>query len=250
MVGATVILVVTRMGRMGVFLFDTILYSVVPPVKTERVLKQMYFMGFQSVLLIALTGATTGMVLAFQLYYALAGAGSTALLGPSVAMTLLRELGPLLAALMVTARVGSSITAELGVMRIREEIDALELMGLNPLRYLVVPNMIAALICMPLLTAMFDVIGIFGGYLIGVKMLGVGSGTYFGNMTDYVRLTDVTGGMYKALCFGGIIAWISTYKGFYSGFGPEGVGRATTQSVVLSSVLIIVSDYILTSLMW
>jgi phospholipid/cholesterol/gamma-HCH transport system permease protein len=245
-----VLLVVTRMGRMGMFLFDTILYTVVPPIKTERVLKQMLYIGFQSVPLIALTGATTGMVLAFQLYYALAGAGTTALLGPSVAMTLLRELGPLFAALMVVARVGSSVTAELGVMRINEEIDALELMGLNPFRYLIVPTMIAALICVPLLTAMFDVVGIFGGYLIGVKMLGVGTGTYFGNMTDYVKLTDVTGGAYKSLCFGGIIAWVSTYKGFYSGFGPEGVGRATTQSVVLSSVLIIVSDYLLTSLMW
>ena len=249
-VGAGVLLIVARMGRMGIFLFDTMLYAVMPPIKVARVLKQIRFIGFQSAPLIALTGATTGMVLSFQLYYALASAGSTALLGPSVALTLLRELGPLFAALMVVARVGSSIAAELGVMRIREEIDALELMGLNPFRYLIVPNMIAALICVPLLTAMFDVVGIFGGYLVGVKLLGVGSGTYFGNMTDYVKMTDVTYGMYKALCFGGIIAWISTYKGFYSGFGPEGVGRATTQAVVLSSVLVIVSDYVLTSVMW
>ena len=250
MVGSAVLFFVSRMGRMGIFLFDTILYTVTPPIKMGRVLYQMRFIGFQSMPLIALAGATTGMVISFQGYYALSRAGSTALLGPSVALTLLRELGPVMAALMVTARAGSSITAQLGVMRIREEIDALELMGLNPFRYHIVPNMIAALICMPLLAAMFDVIGIFGGYLVGVKMLGVGSGTYFGRMTDYVQMVDITGGMYKALCFGAIIAWISTYKGYHSGFGPEGVGRATTQSVVLSSVLILVSDYVLTSVMW
>ena len=134
------------------------------------------------------------MVLGFQGYYTLIRAGSTALLGPMVAMTLSRELGPVFAALMVVARAGSSITARLGVMRISEEIDALELMGLNPFRYVIVPSMIAALICVPLLTAMFDVVGIFGGYIVGVKMLGVGSGTYFGRMTDYVRMVDVTGG--------------------------------------------------------
>ena len=249
-IGAMTLFVVRRMGRMGIFFMETVLFVFIPPFKVMRVMQRIRFVGFQSILLIALTGASTGMVLSFQGYYTLIRAGSTALLGPMVALSLLRELGPVFAALMVVARAGSAITAEIGIMRISEEIDALELMGLHPLRYLVAPNLVAMLISVPLLTALFDVVGIFGGYIVGVKLLGVGGGTYFGEMTEYVRMDDIAGGFYKSICFGGIIAWISTYKGYYTGFGAEGVSRATTQSVVLSAVLILVSDYFLTSVMW
>jgi phospholipid/cholesterol/gamma-HCH transport system permease protein len=152
---------------------------------------------------------------------------------------------------MVTGRAGSSITAEIGIMRISEQIDALQLMGLNPYRYLVAPNFIAALISVPLLTAIFDVVGIFGGYLIGVKLLGVSSGVYFGEMMSYVEMEDVLEGLFKSLNFGLIIAWVCCFKGYYTGyytgFGAEGVSAATTQAVVLSSVLILVWDYFLTS---
>ncbi len=120
-------------------------------------------------------------------------------------------------------------------------------MGLNPYRYLIVPNLLAGLIALPLLTAIFDVIGIFGGYVVGVKLLGVGPGTYFGEMVSYVDMEDITGGLYKSISFGVIIAWVCCYKGFYTGFGAEGVSRATTQAVVLSSVLILVWDYFMTS---
>jgi phospholipid/cholesterol/gamma-HCH transport system permease protein len=152
---------------------------------------------------------------------------------------------------MVTGRAGSAITAEIGIMRIGEQIDAMKLMGLNPYRYMVVPNLVAGIICLPLLCAMFDVVGILGGYLIGGKLLGVAAGTYFGEMANYVEMSDVMEGLYKSISFGVIIIWVCCYKGYYTtiftGFGAEGVSRATTQAVVLSSVLILVWDYFMTS---
>jgi phospholipid/cholesterol/gamma-HCH transport system permease protein len=201
-------------------------------------------------LVIFLTGAFTGMVLAFQGFYSLTRFGSAALLGPMVALSLIRELGPVLSALMVTGRAGSAMTAEIGIMRITEQIDAIELMGLNPFRYLVVPKFLAAVLALPLLSAIFDVVGIFGGYLIGVKLLGIGVGTYFGEITAYVDMKDILGGIYKSLSFGALIAWVCCYKGYYAGFGAEGVSKATTQAVVLSSVLILVWDYFMTSLLF
>jgi len=167
-----------------------------------------------------------------------------------VALSLLRELGPVMTALMVTGRAGSAVTAELGIMRITEQIDELEILGLSPYRYLVVPNLLAALVSVPLLTAVFNVVGIYGGYLVGGRLLGVNAGTYFGAMSDYMGMKDVLIGLYKSFCFGGIIAWVCCYKGFYAGFGAEGVSRATTQAVVLSSVLILICDYLLTSVLF
>jgi len=240
-----------RMGVMGLFLFKTFFYACIPPLKFNRVLKQIRFIGFQSTLLIILTGGFSGMVLGFQGYYSLSRFGSDAFLGPMVGLSLIRELGPVISALMVTGRAGSAITAEIGIMRISEQIDAMELMGLNPYRYLIVPNLLAAMISLPLLCAIFDVVGIFGGYLIGGKLLGVGAGTYFGEMANYVDMRDVMEGIYKSLSFGILIVWVCCFKGFYttefSGFGAEGVSKATTQAVVLSSVLILVWDYFMTS---
>lgn len=238
------------MGRMGTFLVRAVFYTFAPPLKFFRVLKQIRFIGFGSVLVIVLTGAFTGMVLGFQGYYTLSRVGSTAFLGPMVALSLLRELGPVLTALMVTGRAGSAVTAELGIMRDTEQIDELEILGLSPYRYLVVPTFLAALISVPLLTAIFNVVGIYGGYLIGGKLLGVNAGTYFGTMRDYVDSKDVLIGLYKSICFGGLIAWVCCYKGYYAGFGAEGVSRATTQAVVLSSVLILVCDYLMTSVLF
>ncbi|OQY48944.1 MAG: ABC transporter permease [Desulfobacteraceae bacterium 4572_87] len=186
-------------------------FSFVPPFKIYRCLKQIQFIGFQSILLIALTGGFSGMVLGFQGFYSLSRFGSDAFLGPMVGLALIKELGP-------------------------------------------VPNLVAAIICMPLLTALFDVVGIFGGYLIGGKLLGVGAGTYFGEMAHYVEIQDVLEGIYKSLSFGVIIAWVCCFKGYYSGiysgFGSEGVSKATTGAVVMSSVLILVWDYFMTSIMF
>jgi phospholipid/cholesterol/gamma-HCH transport system permease protein len=235
---------------MGLFLAKAFLCATTPPLKFSWIIKQFWFIGFQSTLVIFLTGAFSGMVLGLQGFYTLNRFGSTALLGPMVALSLIKELGPVLSALMVTGRAGSAMTAEIGIMRTTEQIDAMEIMGLNPFRYLIVPKLIAGIIALPLLTAIFNVVGIFGGYLIGGKLLGIGEGTYFGEMSNYVRIEDVLEGIYKSLSFGVLITWVCSYKGYYAGFGAEGVSKATTQAVVLSSVLVLFWDYIMTSLLF
>lgn len=240
---------ITRMiGHMFIFLINSIYHIFIPPFKFKLLIKQIHFIGNKSLIVIILIGSFTGMVLALQIFYTLRKFGSEAMLGPAVALSLIRELGPVLSALTVTGRAGSAITAEIGIMRITEQIDALTSMALNPLRYLVVPNIVAAIIVFPILTAIFDVIGIIGGYLVGVKLLGLSSGTYFSQMKQYIDIVDIEIGLYKSLSFGIIVSWISCYKGYYTRFGAEGVSKATTEAVVLSSVLILIWDYFIGSL--
>lgn len=239
--------VLAEMGRMLMFLTDSLYTIFRPPFKTRLLLRQMRFLGNKSLLVILLTGAFTGMVLALQLFYILRKFGSVALLGPGIALSLIRELGPVLCALMITGRAGSALTAEIGMMRISEQIDALTAMALSPIRYLIVPNIAAAIIVFPLLTGIYDVIGIYGGYLVGVKLLGVSSGTYFSLMRDYVDMQDILIGFYKSISFGIIVSWICCYKGFYTGYGAEGVSKSTTEAVVMSSILVLIWDYSLGS---
>lgn len=238
---------IASMGRMGVFLARAAFWALVPPFKPRHILKQIHFIGVRSLIVIFLTASFAGMVLGLQGYYTLRKFGSEALLGPAVALSLIRELGPVLSALMVTGRAGSAMAAEIGIMRITEQIDALTAMGLNPVKYLIVPRVLAGLVAVPLLTAVFDVIGIYGGYVTGVNLLGVSEGLYFSEMRNSVEMRDVTGGIVKSIFFGLLVTWICTYKGFYAEFGAEGVSKATTEAVVLSSVLILVSDYVMTS---
>jgi len=238
-----------QMGRMGIFLGSALYWSCNPPFLGKRIIQQIHFIGVRSLLVIILTGAFTGMILGLQGYYTLRKFGSEALLGPAVALSLLRELGPVLSALMVTGRAGSALTAQIGIMRITEQIDALEAMALNPIKYLIVTNIWAGLLAFPLLSSIFNVVGIYGGYVVGVKLLGISAGTYFYGMRDAVDMEDVTAGLYKSLSFGIIVTWICCYKGFYASHGAEGVSRATTQAVVLCSVLILVCDYFLNSVL-
>ncbi|HIJ60164.1 MAG TPA: ABC transporter permease [Nitrospirae bacterium] len=239
---------VRELGRMGLFILNAFYYTFERPFKLRLLIKQIRFFGSKSLLVIALTGAFTGMVLALQLYYTLRKFGSEALLGPAIALSLIRELGPVLSALMITGRAGSALSAEIGIMRITEQIDALESMALNPFRYIIVPNIFAALITFPLLSAIFNFIGIFGGYLISVKLLGLSEGTYFSQIDTFVDMQDVMIGFYKSLSFGLIVSWICSYKGFNTGYGAEGVSKATTEAVVLSSILILIWDYFIGSL--
>ncbi|MBI3989530.1 MAG: ABC transporter permease [candidate division NC10 bacterium] len=248
-IGRSFLHLLQTLGRMGVFLCTALFLAVVPPFKSEHLIRQVHFIGVKSISIILLTAAFTGMVLGLQGFYTLRKFGSEALLGPSVALSLIRELGPVLSALMVTGRAGSAMAAEIGIMRITEQIDALTAMGLNPVKHLVVPKVIAGLITFPLLMAIFDVIGIYGGYLVGVQLLGLSSGTYFGEMATSVDMADVKMGFLKSLSFGLLVTWTCTYKGFYTGYGAEGVSRATTEAVVLSSVLVLAGDYLITSVM-
>jgi phospholipid/cholesterol/gamma-HCH transport system permease protein len=222
---------------------------VVPPVRVRQILQRIYFVGLRSMSVILLTGAFTGMVLGLQGMLMLQRVGSEAFVGPLVAIALVRELGPVLAALMVTGRAGSALAAELGVMRITEQIDALTVMAINPMRFLVVPVLVAGLVALPLLAWVFDAVGIFGGYLVTVKLFGMAPGTYFGQIRAFLSVDDIWVGFWKALAFGLVITWVACYKGFHVGHGAEGVGRATTEAVVLASVIILVLDYVLGSVL-
>lgn len=241
-----------EMGRVFIFFVNAFVRIFVPPIKLEHLFQQVHFIGMKSLLIICLTALFTGMVLGLQGYYTLVKFGSEALLGTAVALSLIRELGPALTALMVTGRAGSSMAAEIGIMRISEQIDALDTMDIEPIRFLISPIMAACLISFPLLTAIFDVVGIIGGYLTGVALLGINSGTYFMRMEMGVVMRDITGGFAKSVVFALIVATICCYQGYTThtrrgGFGARGVSQATTSAVVISSVLVLISDYVLTS---
>ncbi len=244
-----------QLGRMGQFLVRCLVSMFLPPYKLMPVVEQIHFIGAMSVFVVAFTGAFTGMVLGLQGYYSLSQFGSESALGSAVGLSLIRELGPVLTALMVTGRAGSAICAEIGIMRNSEQIDALECMAIDPHRYLMVPRFAAALICLPLLTCIFDVIGIFGGYVVGVKLLGVNEGAYFVGMYKSVVWGDIYMGLIKSVTFAVLIVWICASKGFFlhlerkGGFGAEGVSKATTNAVVLSSVAILVFDYLITAIL-
>ena len=241
--------IVESLGRFGAFFAQAVGLLVTPPFKWRAFVGRIHYIGFNSLLIILLTGTFTGMVLGLQIYLTLSRFGSEAYLGPAVALSIIRELGPVLSALMITGRAGSALTAEIGIMRITEQIDALTVMALNPMRYLVVPSLLAGLITFLMMTALFDVVGIFGGYLVGVELLGLSEGTYFGEMKTFVDMKDIMTGFWKSLSFGVLVTWVATYKGFHVGHGAEGVARATTQSVVLASVLILVWDYFMGSVL-
>jgi len=244
-IGRKIIKLWIFLGQMFIFLIESIYHIFTPPFKLKNFLRQVRFFGNKSMIVVIFTGAFSGMVLALQGFYALNKFGSEALLGPVVALSLIRELGPVLCALMVTGRAGSALTAEIGIMRITEQIDALTVMAVNPMKYIVVPNILAGLLTFPLLTAIFDVVGIYGGYLVSVHALGLSEGTYFSQMELYVDMEDIRIGLYKSLSFGLLVTWICTFMGYNSGYGARGVSRATTNAVVISSVVILIWDYML-----
>ena len=245
--GELILGIIRGLGRAAIFLFTAIVLIFIPPYKLHRVVKQIRFMGVNSTFIVLLTGTFTGMVLGIQGYYSLNKFAAESLLGPIVALSLIRELGPVLSAIMITARAGSALAAEIGIMRITEQIDALEMMALNPIRYLVVPNILAGIIAFPILAAFFDLVGIFGGYLVGVKMLGLSEGSYYGEIKNMVTMKDITVGFYKSISFGIIVNWVCCFKGYFTGYGAEGVSKATTEAVVICSVLILVWDYFMAS---
>lgn len=242
--------VASEFGRTWLMLMETAYWTFRRPFKFDYLFKQMEFIGVKSLGIVIITGGFTGMVLALQTYYGFRRFSSEGLVGATVALSMTRELGPVLTALMVTGRAGSAMAAELGSMRVSEQIDALTVMALSPVKYLVVPRVLASLFMLPVLTVIADFTGILGGYFVGVKLLGINEGVFVARMIKYVSLDDIYNGLAKAAVFGVILSVISCYKGFYTKGGAEGVGRATTEAVVVSSVTILISDYVLTSLMF
>lgn len=245
----------TDLGRMGVFLFFALAGVFKRPFRGYEVVRQLHFIGAGSLTVIFFTALSSGMVLGLQGYYSLSKFGAEGMLGSAVSLTLVMELGPILTALMVTGRAGSAMCAEIGIMRISEQIDALECMAIDPFRYLLTPKFLATLIAVPLLTAVFDVVGIFGAYLAGVKLMGVNAGAYFSGMEQSVTNFDIRLGLIKSLVFALLIVWICTGRGYFvqqirgAGFGAESVSKVTTQAVVVSSISILVFDYLLTAVL-
>lgn len=239
-----------QMGGMGIMLINALSWAFIPPLRIRNIFKQMEFIGVKSIFIVVLTGLFTGGVLAFQGYYGFRKFGGESLLGATVALSMTRELGPVLTALMITARAGSAIAAELGTMRVTEQIDALAVMGVNPVKYLIVPRIIAGILVAPILTIIDDFIGIVGGYIVGVSLLKINSGIFIAKMIEMVELSDIFNGLFKSLCFGLILTLIGCYKGYHATGGAEGVGRAITEAVVISSISILVGDYMLTSLLF
>ncbi len=243
------------LGRMGLFLLATVMGLFKHPFRGGELIKQLRFIGAGSVTVIFFTALSSGMVLGLQGYYSLHKFGAEGMLGSAVSLTLIMELGPMLTALMVAGRAGSAMCAEIGIMRISEQIDALECMAIDPFRYLISPKLLASLISVPLLTALFDVIGIFGGYLAGVKLMGVSSGSFFNGMVHSVSNSDIRLGIIKSFVFALLLVWISTGRGYFvqqirgAGFGAESVSKVTTQAVVLSSISVLIFDYLLTAVL-
>ena len=249
-IGALIKTFVTATGRMGIIFFQAVKWLFVPPFKFRNLFHQMEFVGVRSIFVVVLTGVFTGGVLALQSYNALKRFGAESLVGAMVALSMARELGPVLTGLMVTGRAGSAIATELGTMRVTEQIDALTTMAVNPIKYLVTPRILAGVLMLPLLTIITDFVGITGGYFVGVKLLNINSGVFIGRVVDFVGINDIFFGIIKSVFFGLILTLVACYQGFYTVGGAAGVGRAATVSVVLASVLILITDYMLTSIMF
>jgi phospholipid/cholesterol/gamma-HCH transport system permease protein len=248
--GRTLISFIEQVGEIGIFLFSIVKWLFKKPFFFHQLFKQMEFIGVKSSSVIVLTGVFTGMVTALQMNYGFRQFGAEALVGSTTTLSVTRELGPVLAALMVTARAGSAMTAEIGTMRVTEQIDAMTVMGVNPFQYLVIPRIIAGLLVMPMLTLVFDAVGMAGSWIVGVKILGINESMFWYRITQYVHYKDIFSGLFKAAFFGLIISSVGSYKGYSTTGGAEGVGTATTYSVVISSVSILVADYILTAFMY
>ncbi|MEK6577077.1 MAG: ABC transporter permease [Nitrospirota bacterium] len=249
-VGSRTTLFIEEIGRVVEIFGQTIKWIFRLPIRLSGILKQMEEVGVNSVPVVLITALSTGMVLAFQSFHGFRRFDAETLVGTVVALSMTRELGPVLTGLIVAGRAGAAMAAELGTMRVTEQIDALITMAVNPIKYLIVPRVIAGMIMLPVLTVFSDMIGMVGGYFIAVKVLGVNPTIYLRRTMDYLVLDDIFGGLLKAFIFGIIITTISCYKGFNTQGGAEGVGRATTGAVVISSMLILLSDYFLTAMLF
>ena len=238
-------------GAIAVF-FSLAFINIFRRKQLREIINQVFYIGATSSLIVILVGLFTGMVLGLQLFYTLVTFGSVGVLGSAVSLSLVREMGPVLTAIMITARAGSGITAEIGILRISEQIDALYTMRIDPVRYLISPRIAASIISFPLLTAFFDLIGIIGGYITGVLLLGTNGGTYLYRVQSSLNMVDVRGGFIKSLVFAVIVSSVCCFQGYFchmrnDGYGAKAVGRATVSAVVISCVMVLIADYVVTT---
>ncbi|MDH4184291.1 MAG: ABC transporter permease [Nitrospinota bacterium] len=237
-------------GKATLFTFDIVKWAVRRPYKIRAVLEQMEEIGFNSIPVVSITALSTGGVLALQSFEGFKRFGAESMTGTVVALSMTRELGPVLTGLIVAGRAGSAMAAQLGTMKVTEQIDALYTLSANPIKYLIVPRFLAALAMLPALTVLADVVGILGGAAISVWNLDANEVVYMKKTYEFLELNDIFSGLLKSVVFGGIIATVCCYQGFYTRGGAEGVGRATTRSVVISSIMILVSDYVMTAFLF
>jgi phospholipid/cholesterol/gamma-HCH transport system permease protein len=244
---APVLEVFDGLGSLLLVVFRTVLWTVRPPYRFAQLVQAMDFIGVQSLFIVTLTGTFTGMVLALQMVYSMKNFGGQGLVGSVVAIALTREMSPVFASLMVTARAGSAMAAELGNMRVTEQIDALVTMGVSPVQYLISPRVVASVVMLPLLCILFTCVGMAGAWLVAIDMLGGDPGIFLANIEKYTVVADFAMGEIKSACFGFLIAVISCNQGFNARGGARGVGIATTKAVVQSAVAILVANYVITS---
>jgi phospholipid/cholesterol/gamma-HCH transport system permease protein len=245
-IGRSFIGILSLIGRITIFASLAISHLVRPPFYPREFLVQLGYIGFLSLPVVGLTALFTGGALALQIYSGGARFNAETVVPSIVAIGIVRELGPVLGGLMVAGRVAASIAAEIGTMKVTEQIDALTTLSTHPMKYLTVPRVLAATLSMPVLVAIGDIIGIMGGYLVGVTRLDFNAAAYMTNTLDFLEVSDVISGLAKAAVFGFIVATMGCYHGMNSGRGAQGVGRATTSAVVSASILILASNYILT----
>lgn len=235
-------------GRLALFAVVSVSHCVRPPIYPRLIGRQMIEIGYYSLPVVGLTTLFSGMVLALQSYTGFARFSAESAVPNVVVLSITRELGPVLAGLMVAGRIGAAMAAEIGTMRVTEQIDALTTLSTNPHKYLVAPRLIAGLTMLPLLVLVGDIIGVFGGYLISVYKLGFNPAIYIKNTWQYLESLDVVSGLVKAAVFGFIVALMGCYNGYYSRGGAQGVGAATTNAVVSASILILISNYLITEM--
>ncbi|MBL8711891.1 MAG: ABC transporter permease [Alphaproteobacteria bacterium] len=244
--GATVLNFLAAAGRLSRFTAQAIYHCFTPPFYPRLLLRQVIDIGYYSLPVVGMTALFTGMVLALQSYTGFSRFSAEGAVATVVVLSVTRELAPVLAGLMVAGRIGASIAAELGTMRVTEQIDALTTLSTNPFKYLVAPRLIAGTVMLPILVLIADVIGVFGGYLVGVYKLGFGPENYLHKTWEYLTYDDVVSGLWKASAFGFIVTLMGCYNGYNSQRGAQGVGAAVTTAVVSSSILILITNYFLT----
>ena len=246
--GQVVLSFLKSAGELGLFAFETIYHCFTPPYYGKAFLKQFIEIGFYSLPVVALTTLFAGMVIALQTYTGFSQFSAEGAVAMVVLVAVTRELAPVMAGLMVAGRIGAAMAAEIGTMRVTEQIDALTTLSTNPFKYLIVPRVVAGVLMLPILVLIGDVIGICGGYMIGVSKLDFNASTYLMSTWEYLKPMDIVSGLTKAGVFGFIITLLGCYNGFHSNGGAQGVGQATTNAVVSSSILILIFNYILTEL--
>jgi len=249
LVGMQALSFVEKVGSAAIFFGQFFLVLFTTRFKLKRFLEQVVCIGVDSLLIAVLTGTFTGMVFALQCYVGFQRIGGEQFIGAVVAHGLVRELGPVLTGLIVTGRAGSAIAAELGTMSITEQIDALKTLQINPIQYLIVPRIIAGTLVLPLLAAFAMFCGIVGGYFVSVSLLDLNPEDYTSSIRSFIELSDIVSGLIKAMFFGFLLSLVGTYKGYFARNGARGVGQATTQTVVVASVLILISNYFLTKML-